>query len=79
MVVELLDKTRTKAGDLIFLGLVLTSLALGIGAISSNMDARNATLTYGGARRVDPTEVRKQILDGSLSPHKALFFRRLRK
>lgn len=76
MAVNAVDKICCRARDLLFIGLVLTCVGLGVGAIVSGFEKREAALTYGGARKVDAARIRKQILDGSLSPRKALYFKR---
>jgi len=63
--------------DLVFVATIVLSLLIAIGALSGGMERRDALLTQGAARKVDVTKIRKQISDGDLSAHKALFYKKL--
>ncbi len=63
--------------DLLFVGLLLVCIMLAVGGIRSSLEIRESTPGQGGARPVDSLIIKKQMLDGSLSPRKALFYRKI--
>lgn len=63
--------------DVVFVLLLVACLVLSAAAIFSGLETRQAALVQGGARKVDAAKIRKQILDGHLSPRKAFFYKRL--
>ncbi len=63
--------------DLLFIAAIVLSLLLAIGALSGGLERRDALLLQGAARRVDVVKIRKQISDGDLSAHKALFYKKV--
>jgi hypothetical protein len=71
-----LQKVSWVERDLLLVVLLVACLILGIGAISSSLETRAAALVAGGARKVDLATIRRQMLEGSLSPQKALFYKR---
>ncbi len=62
--------------DLLFIAVLALSLLLAIGALGGGLERRDALL-QGDARKVDVVKIRKQISDGDLSAHKALFYRKV--
>ena len=63
--------------DLLFIAAIVLSLLIGIGALSGGLERRDALLTQGAARKVDVAKIRKQISDGDLSAHKAMFYKKV--
>lgn len=74
---QALERIRRNAGDLLFIGIIVLCLALSIGGIISELEKREALLKQLGGRKIDISEVRKQISDGTLSPRKALFYKKV--
>jgi hypothetical protein len=68
---------RERPFDLLFVAGIVLSLLIAIGALSGGLERRDALLTQGAARKVDVAKIRKQISDGDLSAHKALFYKKL--
>ena len=68
---------RERPFDLLFIAAIVLSLLIGIGALSGGLERRDALLTPGAARKVDVAKIRKQISDGDLSAHKAMFYRKV--
>jgi hypothetical protein len=73
---RMLAKIKERFPDLVFLALVVICLVLALGGLHSELTKREASLATGGGRKVDVAKVRKQIIGGTLSPQKALFYRR---
>jgi hypothetical protein len=63
--------------DLFFVGAIVLSLLLAIGALSGGLERRDALLTQGAARKIDEAKIRKQISEGELSAHKAMFYKKV--
>jgi len=72
-----LERIRRNADDLLFIGIIVLCLVLSIGGIVSELERREALLKQVGGRKIDISEVRKQISDGTLSPRKALFYKKV--
>ncbi len=68
---------RERPFDLLFIAAIVLSLLIAIGALSGGLERRDALLTQGAARKVDVAKIRKQISDGDLSAHKALFYKKV--
>ena len=62
--------------DLVFVGLLLLCLIVGIAAVGSQIDKRRVSMAPGGSRKVELNKIRRQITEGHLSPKKALFYKR---
>jgi hypothetical protein len=77
MDISLLDRFTGSTKDLFFFGLIATCLLLALGSVATDLEKRELLQHAGGARKIDLTSVKKQISEGTLSPHKALFFKRL--
>jgi hypothetical protein len=76
MAVSLLERFQKYPKDVFFVGLILLCLLLALVGVLSDVEKREL-LAHGGARKIDLVIVKKQISDGTLSPHKALFYKRL--
>jgi|WetSurMetagenome_2_1015567.scaffolds.fasta_scaffold1862481_1 hypothetical protein len=76
MAVSLLERFQKYPKDVFFVGLILLCLLLVLGGVLSDVEKREL-LAHGGARKIDLVIVKKQISDGTLSSHKALFYKRL--
>ena len=63
--------------DLLFVGAIVLSLLLAIGALSGGLERRDSLLTQGAARKIDEAKIRKQISEGDLSAHKAMFYKKV--
>ena len=70
-------RIRERPIDLLFVATIVLSLLLSIGALSGGMERRDALLAPSAARRIDEAKIRKQISEGALSEHKALFYRKV--
>jgi hypothetical protein len=68
---------RERPIDLLFVGAIVLSLLLAIGALSGGLERRDSLLTQSAARKIDEVKVRKQISEGDLSAHKAMFYKKL--
>lgn len=64
------------ARDGFFVLLIVTCVVFSAAAIFSGLEKREAALLQGGARQVDAAKIRRQILDGHLSPQQALFYKK---
>jgi len=71
------ERIPYRARDVLFVLLIVTCIAFSAAAIFSGLEKREAALLQGGARKVDAAKIRKQILEGHLSPQKALFYRKV--
>jgi hypothetical protein len=74
---SLIQRLQKYRKDWIFIGLILFCILLALGGVLSDIEKRELLVQAGGARKIDLVVVKKQMSEGSLSPHKALFFRRL--
>ena len=63
--------------DLLFVGAIVLSLLLAIGALSGGLERRDSLLTQSAARKIDEAKIRKQISEGDLSAHKAMFYKKV--
>jgi hypothetical protein len=68
---------RERPIDLLFVGAIVLSLLLAIGALSGGLERRDSLLTQSAARKIDEVKVRKQISEGDLSAHKAMFYKKV--
>lgn len=64
-------------GNVAFVGLLVVCVLISVAAVFSGLEKREASLVAGGARIVDAAKIRKQMLDGHLSPQKALYYRQV--
>ncbi len=64
-------------GNVAFVVLLVVCVLISVAAVFSRLEKQEAALVPGGARTVDAAKIRKQMLDGHLSPHKALFYRQV--
>lgn len=69
-------KAPLRAADTALLVLLVCALLLATGAVMSNFERREA-LVHGEGRKIEVGKIRKQISEGSLSPRKALFFKKI--
>ena len=78
---EFLDwrQIRERPFDLLFIAAIVLSLLIAVGALSGGLDRREALLTQGAARKIDEAKIRKQISEGDLSAHKAMFHKKVPK
>jgi len=74
---SLLEEMQWVERDLLLVGLMLVCLVLGIGAVFSSFEKREATVMIGGARKVDLAKIKRQIIDGNLSSQKAMFYKKV--
>lgn len=65
-----------RPADVALVLVLLCSLLLATAAVMSGFDRREALVHREGGRKVDVERIRKQISEGSLSPRKALFFKK---
>jgi hypothetical protein len=65
-----------KAADVAFVVMLICSLLFATAAVMSGFERREALVHREGGRKVDAERIRKQISEGSLSPRKALFFKK---
>ncbi len=72
-----LRRVQKRPTDLLFLAILALSLLLAIGALTGGMERRDALLLNASARKIDVNEIRKQISEGNLSGHKAMFYRKV--
>jgi len=72
----LVDRIQRQPRDLLLVGLILFCVMLAVGGVHSVLVNRASDAGQGGARPVDAAIIKKQILEGSLSPRKALFYRK---
>jgi hypothetical protein len=70
-------RTLERPTDLLFIALIAFSLLLAIGGLSGGLERRDALLLQGTARKVDVVKIRKQISEGDLSAHKAMFYKKI--
>jgi len=77
MKASLIDKIQRQPRDFLFVMLILVCIMLAVGGIHSSLATRASHMMHGGARPVDAAAIKKQILDGNLSPHKALYYRKI--
>lgn len=66
-----------RAADTALIVLIVCSLVFVAGAVMSGLERREGLLHREGGRKVDVEKIRKQISEGSLSPKKALFFKKV--
>ncbi len=66
-----------KAADVALVVMLLCCLTLATAAVMSGFERREALIHREGGRKVDVEKIRKQISEGSLSPRKALFFKKV--
>jgi hypothetical protein len=78
MNVPVMKQVLERPVDLIFVALLALCLLMAGAGIGAGIEKREALLTSGGARKVDLVKIKKQISDGSLSPRKGLFYRKMR-
>jgi hypothetical protein len=64
-------------GDLLFVVLLIFCIAFALGSVASNLEKQQVGVTQRGARTVDAGKIKKQIMDGKLSPRRALYFRKI--
>ncbi len=72
-----LRRIKDRPADLLFVVVLALSLLLAIGGLSGGLERRDALLVQGSARKVDIVKIRKQMTDGELSSHKAMFYKKL--
>ena len=72
-----LSEIRQRPFDLLFVAVIVLSLVLAIGGLSGGLERRDILLLQGTARKVDVVKIRKQISDGDLSAHKAMFYKKV--
>jgi hypothetical protein len=63
--------------DLLFVAAIVLSLLVAFGALSGGLERRDALLTQGAARKIDEARIHKQISEGELSAHKAMFYKKV--
>lgn len=73
----LIERSEHGLRDLLFGGLLILCIVFALGSVASNLEKQESGATQRGARKVDAAKIRMQILDGSLSPRKALYYRRI--
>jgi len=71
-----LRRIKDRPADLLFIVVLAVSLLLVIGGLSGGLERRDALLVQGSMRKVDTVEIRKQISEGALSSHKAMFYKK---
>lgn len=74
---SLTDEYLQKQRNLVFVILVAGCIVLAVGGILSSLEQRSVRALVGGARKVNAATIKKQILDGKLSPRKALYYRKI--
>lgn len=70
-------RSPLRAADTMFIVLIFCSVMFAVGAVVSGLERREALVHREGGRRVDVEKIRRQISEGSLSPRKALFFKKV--
>jgi hypothetical protein len=69
-----IDRLRVNPVDFAFMVALVICIALAAAAVNSELEKRRAVLETGGARTIDAQAVRRQIVDGTLSDKKAMFY-----
>jgi hypothetical protein len=72
-----LPRIKDRPADLLFILVIALSLLLAIGGLSGGLERRDALLAQASARKVDVVKIRKQISEGDLSAHKAMFYKKV--
>ncbi|MFH1113796.1 MAG: hypothetical protein V1792_07730 [Pseudomonadota bacterium] len=69
------DRVPQRHRDFLLVGLILLCILQALCAVHSGLVHSESVMNRGGARSVDAAVIKNQILDGSLSPRKALYYR----
>lgn len=77
MKISELLRSPLRAADTGLVVLLVCSVVFAAGAVMSGLERREALIHREGGRKVDVEKIRKQISEGSLSPKKALFFKKV--
>ena len=72
-----LRRIQERPVDMLFIAILVLSCLLAIGGVGAGLERREALSLTGGPRKVDVVKIRKQISDGDLSSHKALFYKKV--
>jgi hypothetical protein len=70
-------QSQERPFDLLFIAAIVLSLLMAIGALSGGLERRDTMLTQGAARKIDEAKIRRQISEGALSGHKAMFYKKV--
>lgn len=77
MKIPFVDRLTAAPGDPAFVATLALCALLAVAAVGAGFERKAALQQIGGARKIDLQTVRTQIRDGTLSPQKALFFKRV--